>query len=1127
VESNGVVIGDDRFGRQGRLLFAYLVAEQGRPVPHDELAEALWDGARPTTWDKALSVVASKIRGLLVGGGAADAGVLTSAFGCYRLDLPAGSWVDLVAAANGVQAAEAALAAGDLATAKGEAAAAHALLREPFLPGEEGEWVQQKRRELDDLRLRGLDVLADAHLQSGVPSEGVKWARETVALEPFRETGYRRLMEAHVAAGNPAEALAVYQQCRRLLSEELGTYPSPETESIYRTLLGAASPQPEADAEARREPSPRPEATPSADLDRERRGAFKRRLVSRRGVMAAAAIVALAAAAVAGIRATRGGSSHSTHVAGDSVGVVDSHSGRLAADVGVGATPTRIAVGEGGIWVTSADDHSVSRIDPVTKARVQTITVGSSPSGIAVGNGAVWVANSLDGTVSRIDPATNRVTQRIDVGNGPLGIVYASRSVWVANTGDSTLTRIDADSGNPTQTLHVAATELTYGAGSLWASQRGANQVARIDPSTGHVIAAITVGNGPTGISFGDGAVWVANSLDETVTRIDSETNTIAATVPNVGNGPTGVAVDSQDVWVTNQFDGTLVRIDPRTSQVARRFSVGNRPQGVATSGADVLVAVRDSGPGHRGGTLTLRSDLLPHTNPIDSIDTAVSYSTYMWPLLRMTGDGLVAYNQVSGLAGTQLVPDLAVSLPAPSDGGRTYTFRLRDRIRYSSGRSVEPSDFRATFERAYEVGVPVTYYDGIVGAAHCRKRPKRCDLSHGIVANDAARTVAFHLVAPDPDFLYKLAVPFAYVLPARTPARKAGTHPLPGTGPYVIASYRPRRLLRLVRNKYFREWSRAAQPDGYPDQIVLRIAGTAGQAISDVIRGKADVAWTSEPFSRNLMAKLETQHASQVRTNPKQATQGLFLNTRVPPFDRLDVRRALNYAADRGAAIRANGGSDAGQPTCQTLPPDFAGYRPYCPYTAGSTTRGIWTAPDPTKARALVARSGTRGMRVTVWAWRQAPGFNSFAVKLLRSLGYRTSTKVVGDNYFGRIADSRDRAQIGFFGWQPDYPAASDFFRPLFSCRSFLPDSQNNTNATAFCDPRIDRQIERAQDEQAAHPDAARALWERVDREITDQAPWVPLFTPKGLDLLSKRVGNYQYSPAGFGMLVDQLWVR
>ena len=106
------------------------------------------------------------------------------------------------------------------------------------------------------------------------------------------------------------------------------------------------------------------------------------------------------------------------------------------------------------------------------------------------------------------------------------------------------------------------------------------------------------------------------------------------------------------------------------------------------------------------------------------------------------------------------------------------------------------------------------------------------------------------------------------------------------------------------------------------------------------------------------------------MHTNPQQATIALFLNTRLAPFDRLDVRRALNYAADRAAAVRVTGGPDVARPTCQILPPHFPGYRPYCPYTAHASTSGIWTAPDLAKARALVARSGTRGMKITVWSW-------------------------------------------------------------------------------------------------------------------------------------------------------------
>jgi len=845
----------------------------------------------------------------------------------------------------------------------------------------------------------------------------------------------------------------------------------------------------------------------------------------RRAILLSALTGVIAAAVAIPIFALgQGGSGESIEAAaGNSVGFVDPDSNRLVADVAVGTTPTHVAVGEGAVWVTNADGDTASRIDPLERIVVQTITVGSSPSGITTGNGAVWVANSLDSTVSRIDPATNTVVQTIGVGNGPVGIAYAAGSIWVANTGDDTITGIDADSGRPTTTLAIAAAELAFGAGTLWASQRTANRVARIDPNTGNVVQTIPVGNGPAGLAFGGGAAWVANSLDGTVSRIDPATNSVAATIP-AGNGTKAVAVGADGVWVSNQFEGTLARIDPRTNQVVRRISVGNRPQGVAISGGTVLVSVRQSGAGHRGGTLTVRMN-----RRTDSIDTAVAYDSASWPILRMTSDGLVAFNQASGLAGTQLVPDLAVSLPTPTDGGKTYRFQLRRNIRFSNGAVAKPEDFRRAIERVFRLqSGGLGYYTGIAGGAQCASRPKRCDLSHGIVADDGARTVTFHLVAPDPEFLYKLALPFAYVVPTGTPPKEAGRQPLPATGPYVIASYRPKQVIRLVRNPHFHEWSQAAQPDGYPDEIVFEIGGTPDEAVNDVIRAKADVFSTSQsqtPPSEGLMTAVSTRYASQVHTNPQQATIALFLNTRVAPFNRLDVRRALNYAADRAAAVQVAGGPDVAQATCQILPPHFPGYRPYCPYTAGP--QGSWSAPDLAKARALVAASGTRGMKITVWSWADLGGIGPYAVKLLRSLGYRTSMKVRGiDSYFSLIGDSRTKAQIGTAEWISDYPAPSGFFNPILTCASFLPNSPENVNNAQFCDPRIDRQINKALTEQATNPDAARGLWERIDRQTVDQAPWVPLVNPKVVDVLSKRVGNYQYSPQ-LGVLFDQLWVR
>ena len=1126
-------------GRQGRLLFAYLVAEAGRAVPRDELAEALWAEAPPATWDKALSVIVSKLRALLADRGIDGNSALTGAFGCYRLELPEETWVDVLAATDSAHKADHALATGNLEQAKRLAAQAATLLAQSFLPGEDGAWVEEKRREFAELRNRALSVLADASLRSGDAREAVQWAEQTIALAPFRESGYRCLMEAHVASGNRAEALRVYEQCRRLLADELGTYPSPETESIYRELLEAPTAAPtDATAAPRARPpagavgvDPEREWAPAvaqglhsrkrAGAARPERFAWGRRLVV--SLAAGAGLVVGVAAVVAGLALAVGrggeGASPVAPAARGSVGFVDPDSNRLVADIPLGASPSALASRAGAVWVTDTADDAVDRLDPGTHTIRQTVPVGSGPGGIAFGDGSIWVTNGLSATVSRIDPVVNRVVDTVRVGNDPAGIVYADRSIWVANTGDDTITKIDVTTDRPAKTIDVAATELAVGDGTLWATQTDANQVVRIDPSTGDV-QSIAVGNGPTGIAFGSGSVWVANSLDGTVTRIDPETNTVVA-VTTVGNGPTAVAIDPDGVWVSNRFDGTLVRLDPRTNQVAGRLRIGNRLSGLAISNGEVVVGVGGSSMTHRGGTLTVRNPAI-----VSSIDTAAAYSTTEWMLLRMTNDGLVAFNETGGPAGARLVPDLAVSLPTPTDHGKTYVFRLRPGIRYSTGKTVEASDVGATFERDFAIG-GIPYYDGIVGAARCTHRTRTCSLSHGIVANDAARTVTFHLVEPDPNFLYKLALPFAYVLPAGTPPDDVGTDPLPATGPYVIARYRPQRAVEFVRNRSFHEWSKAAQPDGYPNRILFEMVKDPDRAVNDVIHGRSDAFGSiGGAPSRRVLTALATRFAGQVHSNTYQRIFALFLNTRVPPFNSLDARRALNFAADRAAAARVAGGPEVAQVTCQILPPNFPGYRPYCPYSAGTSVDGGWKAPDLAKARALVAASGTRGMKVTFWSWAPQAGLGEYAVGLLRSLGYRASLKVLSrTRYFSVADDPRTKAQIGFLAWTSDYPAPSGFFDLLFTCASFVP-GPGNANAAGFCDPRIDREIEEAQAAQGTNPSVARRLWERAERDTVDQAPWVSLVSPKIVDVVSKRVGNYEYNPM-WQMLIDQLWVR
>jgi DNA-binding SARP family transcriptional activator len=238
VEDGGEIVLDESrlMGRQGRLTFAYLVYERLRAVSRDELAEELWPGAVPPSWERSLSALISKLRALLAGAGLADV-ALDGSFGHYRLSLPAGVWIDVEAATGAIDRAESALRRNEPREAGGWAHVAYQISRRPFLMGEEGPWVTQKRSELRDVLVRAHECLSEPSIWPKEPEYAVRHATEAVNLEPFRETGYQLLMRAHAAVGNRAEALRAYERCRCLLSEELGVSPSAQTEAVYLDIL--------------------------------------------------------------------------------------------------------------------------------------------------------------------------------------------------------------------------------------------------------------------------------------------------------------------------------------------------------------------------------------------------------------------------------------------------------------------------------------------------------------------------------------------------------------------------------------------------------------------------------------------------------------------------------------------------------------------------------------------------------------------------------------------------------------------------------------------------------------------------------------------------------------------------
>lgn len=222
VELDDRRVEDELPGRQGRLLLAFVVTNRLRTIARDELVEALW----PSGHDLGLAPLLSKLRRVVPLDG------LRPAVGEL--------WVDIEAAAAAVHRAESSLALGDPHAAWGPSQVAMFVAARPFLAGEEAPWIDVERLRLGELHLRALEAYAASTLGVGGTelSAAVRAGRKLVALEPYRESGYRILMEALDREGNPAEALLVYEGLRSKLRDDLGINPSSPTQELHRRLLG-------------------------------------------------------------------------------------------------------------------------------------------------------------------------------------------------------------------------------------------------------------------------------------------------------------------------------------------------------------------------------------------------------------------------------------------------------------------------------------------------------------------------------------------------------------------------------------------------------------------------------------------------------------------------------------------------------------------------------------------------------------------------------------------------------------------------------------------------------------------------------------------------------------------------
>ena len=499
--------------------------------------------------------------------------------------------------------------------------------------------------------------------------------------------------------------------------------------------------------------------------------------------------------------------------------------------------------------------------------------------------------------------------------------------------------------------------------------------------------------------------------------------------------------------------------------------------------------------------------------NP-DHLDTGISFAVEGWELLEATNNGLLTFKKAGGGQQSVIEPDIATAMPAVTDNGRTYTFQVRKNVMFSPpvNRAVRPSDFQYAIERLFHVGSPgVGFYTNIAGAdAYAAHHASHIS---GIVANDKTGTIAFHLVKPDGAFLDDMAIPFAFAVPAGMPYKDISTDPQwrVATGPYMIQTYTPKQQIVLVRNPNFHQWT-AASPKGHVNEVDIAIGTTPEQAVNETIDGQLD--WYMEAVPPDRFTALRAQYPKQTFLFPRNNVTYFSMNTRKPPFDKLAVRQAVNYAIDRNALVKIFGGQ--GIPSETVLPPGF-----------GSSYQEHHLYPhDLAKAKQLIQQAGATGASVQIWTTNAdpAPKAAEYLASVLSQIGLNvTGVKAVDDSvYWDTLLTQSGDPQIAFNHFDQDFPEGEDFIDTTLNGEHIVNVGNNDVSNTD--DPTLNAMIDRTK---LMPLGAARnAQWAKIDAYFMQHdAGWAPFLHLEQATFVSPRLHGLIFTGSYFE-LIPEMWL-
>jgi peptide/nickel transport system substrate-binding protein len=508
----------------------------------------------------------------------------------------------------------------------------------------------------------------------------------------------------------------------------------------------------------------------------------------------------------------------------------------------------------------------------------------------------------------------------------------------------------------------------------------------------------------------------------------------------------------------------------------------------VLADGADVGVTGVRSPSERTGGTLRVAAPV------IDSLDPQRSYTPGVWNLMRLYARTLVTYSSEPG-ATDQLVPDLATDLGTPSDDGLSWTFTLREGVRFHTGRPITSRDVKYGIERTFAsdviVGGPTYVVDLLDDPAnqyagpYQDEAPDRLGLASVETPDDF--TIIFRLRAPQSDFPFVLALPSSSPVPIESDTGEAyGNAPI-SSGPYVITSIDAATGILLERND---QWDPAT--DGVrtalPDRVVVRTGMSGLERDQAVLAGSADIDLSGTGVQPATTSRLAVEDDNPLRERADDLTTGairmLALPTDVAPMDNPACRTAVAAAVDRHA-VQEELSRQGNAVRSSRLWPRALGDGP-----EESDPR-----PEQAAARAALAECGQPEGFDTVLAVLDSQLSVKVAEEVagqLAEVGIRAEVRPLdGSTFYATDVGNPDNVAANGYGiilttWTADFPTPGSFLAPLVDGRTIS--SAGNTNYARLNDPGINALVDSAR---ATGEDAA---WREVAAAVRSASVYVPL---------------------------------